>query len=64
MTPDQQWQSNMRFLDRAIDRGDRIVLATHVEDVRPGSFLEREIQYLQTNGYAVSKDGHQLLPAR
>ncbi len=57
MSPDEQWLRNQRFLDRAIERGDEISLATPVDRVRPGSFYERELQYLGKHGYVPSEDG-------
>jgi hypothetical protein len=62
MTENQQWSANQRFLDRAIERGQSFRLATSIENVRPGSFFERELQYLQSWGYTLSSDGSMLLP--
>jgi RHS repeat-associated protein len=62
MTENQQWSANQRFLDRAIQRGQSFRLATSIENVRPGSFFERELQYLQSWGYTLSSDGSMLLP--
>ena len=46
-----RWAINRLFLDLAIARGDRIVLSTPLSEVRPGSYLEREIAYLFSLGY-------------
>jgi len=62
MTPAEQWAANQRFLDRAIRRGDDIVLATPARQARPGSFFARELEYLASKGYTVSPDGLRLVP--
>jgi hypothetical protein len=51
MTDAERWAANKQFLDEALARGDRIVLATALDAVRPGTFLEREITYLKELGY-------------
>jgi len=61
MTPEQQWGANQKFLDRAIARGSNVQLATPANAAREGSFYERELQYMQTNGYTVGPDGISLL---
>lgn len=61
MLPDERWAANARFLDRLIGRGDDVVLATPLDRVRPGSTLEREIEYLLGRGYVISEDGWRLL---
>lgn len=48
---DGRWQMNRDFLDDAIRRGSVFVLSTPPLDVREGSWLDREIQYLFDNGY-------------
>jgi RHS repeat-associated protein len=62
MTAAEQWAANVKFLDRTIRRGDEILLATPLEQVRTGSWLEREIKYLLEKGYQVSPDGTKLIP--
>lgn len=62
MTESQRWTANAKFLDRTISRGDSITLATGINDVRPGSYYEREINYMISKGYRVSADGFRLLP--
>jgi hypothetical protein len=61
MTPDEQWAANQRFLDRTISRGDDIQLATPIHRVRPGSFYERELQYLGSRGYRPNQGGDRLM---
>src|SRR2546421_7438832 len=62
MSPEEQWISIQRFLDRAMERGSEIRLATPLDAIRPGSFLEREVQYLFKNGFVPSADGTMLVP--
>lgn len=57
MTPAQQWEANQKFLDRMILRGDNIRLATPLNQVKPGSFYQKELNYLFDKGYKVSSDG-------
>lgn len=61
MSPTEQWVRNQRFLDRAIRQRSEIRLATPVDLARPGSFFERELQYLFKHGYAPSTDGSMLV---
>jgi RHS repeat-associated protein len=61
MTPDQQWGANQKFLDRMIKRGDNIRLATPIDKVKPGSFYEKELNYMMDKGYKVSEDGTSLI---
>ncbi len=61
MTEAEIWAANKKFLDRTIKRGDRIRLATHYDEVRKGSYLEKELEYLTSKGYKVSDDGWWLI---
>lgn len=61
MTPSEQWAANQTFLDRAISRGSEFILATPIDQVRPGSFLQKEIEYLISQGYELSSDGTKLM---
>jgi hypothetical protein len=61
MTPEEQWTANQKFLDRAIARGSDISLATPADAAREGSFFERELQYLESQGYKVSSDGRSMI---
>jgi RHS repeat-associated protein len=60
MSTTEQWAANQRFLDRAISRSSDIRLATPASRAREGSYFERELQYLQSNGYTVAPDGMSL----
>jgi Bacterial TSP3 repeat len=64
MTPDEQWAANRRFLDRTIARGDEIILATPVKNVPATSAFAKELRYMRSKGYRVSKDGKKLLPPK
>ncbi len=61
MSPTEQWAANQKFLDRAIARGSNIQLATPANAAREGSYFERELQYMQSQGYTVSPDGMSLI---
>jgi RHS repeat-associated protein len=62
MSSAEQWAANQKFLDRMIARGDDIILATPLDKVKPGSFFERELQYLQSKGFKPSADGTRMIP--
>ncbi|MCD7971641.1 MAG: hypothetical protein LUG18_03085 [Candidatus Azobacteroides sp.] len=57
MSPSEQWAANLKFLDRMILRGDNIRLATPLKQVKPGSFYQKELNYLFEKGYHISSDG-------
>lgn len=63
MSPPERWAANQRFLDRAIRRGDDIILATPLEQVHigQGTYYEKELDYLLDRGYVVSSDGRHLV---
>lgn len=61
MTAGEQWIANSKFLDRMISRGDNIRLATPLNQVKPGSFFERELNYLFGKGYKVGSGGTTLV---
>ena len=63
-TKAQQEGANLRFLDRTIARGDRIVLATPISQAGDG-FYKFELNYLFSRGYRVGTDGsHLVRPGR
>lgn len=62
--PEKIWEANQKFLDRLIRRGDVVDLATPLNKVKPGSYFERELQYLFDKGYSLAKKGNQLLPPK
>ena len=45
------WTLNERFLKVITDRGDKILLNVPKNKIRPGSYLEKEITYLEEQGY-------------
>lgn len=57
MTDEEIWEANKKFLDRMIRRGDKIRLATPIENVKPGSYFQKELNYLFEKGYSLSPDG-------
>lgn len=61
MTVSEQWTANQKFLDRAIAKGTEFNLATPLNKVRPGSYLQKEIEYLISQGYKLSSDGAKLI---
>lgn len=61
MNPSEQWSANQKFLDRAIAEGSEFNLATPIDKVRPDSFLQKEINYLMSQGYKLSSDGTKLV---
>jgi hypothetical protein len=46
-----RWWAEALFLDTRIAVGDRVLLSVPKGDIRPASYLSREIQYLTSNGY-------------
>lgn len=62
MTAAEQRGANVKFLDRAIGRGDRIILSNPVKDINKvsGAF-RKELDYLIDKGYRLSKDGTQMV---
>ena len=62
LSPAQRTALNRRFLDQAIARGDKIMLATPCTKVRPGSAFAWELEYLSEHGYTLSENGTEMLP--
>jgi len=62
MTDAERWNANQKFLDRLIKRGDEVILSTPANQARRGSFFERELKYLQNQGYKLVDDGTRLVP--
>jgi hypothetical protein len=61
MTETERWAANQNFLDRMISRGDNVMLATPINQVKPGSYYQRELNYLFDKGYKVSPNGLYLI---
>jgi RHS repeat-associated protein len=57
MSSTAQWAANKQFLDDGIREGAEFVMATRRADVRAGSMLAREVQYLSSNGYKWAENG-------
>jgi hypothetical protein len=52
LSPAQRWAANTNFLNRVTARGDRILLSLPKNQIRPGSYLEMEVNYLvKERGY-------------
>lgn len=61
MTEAERWAANVKFLDRMIQRGDDIILATSFNKARANSYFARELKYLLEKGYKPSADGMRLI---
>ena len=62
MSPAEQWAANQKFLDRAILRGDDILLSNPVKNINDvsGAFRQ-ELDYLINKGYKLNFDGTKML---
>ena len=62
MSAAEQWAANVKFLDRAIGRGDQILLSNPVKNINDvsGTF-RKELDYLIKKGYRLSEDGTQMI---
>jgi hypothetical protein len=58
----ERWGANQKFLDRLIQRGDEVILTTPVGKISPGTYLEREVDYLLGKGYQAVDNGSRLVP--
>ncbi|MEH6305236.1 DUF6443 domain-containing protein [Olivibacter sp. CPCC 100613] len=62
MSPAEQWAANVKFLDRTIARGDKIILSNPVKDInKVGGYLRKELDYLMNKGYKLNSSGTQLI---
>lgn len=63
LTQEEWWIINKEFLDKAVLRGDRIVLSQKVTDInKVNGFLKRELDYLiNEKNYRLSANGRELL---
>ncbi len=62
MSAVEQWAANRKFLDRAIARGDQILLSDPISDLsKVTGSLRKEIDYLISKGYKLSEDGKELI---
>ena len=62
MNKAEQWAANVKYLDRVIARGDKIILSERVTDINKitGDF-RKELDYLISKGYKLSSDGLQMI---
>lgn len=58
MSATEQWAANVKFLDRAILRGDNFILSNAVKDINKvtGAF-RKELDYLIDKGYKLNEAG-------
>ena len=61
MSETERWAANQKFIDRMISRGDDILLATPLDQVKPNTYFVRELEYLGSRGYVPSVDGTWLI---
>lgn len=61
MTPDQQWAANRKFLDRAIAKGDEIILSNSGHAAQRGTVFFKEVQYMKSQGFRLSEDGLRMM---
>ena len=57
----EQWAANQKFLDRAIARGDEIILSNPFPPSKAGTALQKEVEYLLEKGYELVDDGMRLI---
>ncbi|HRT29095.1 MAG TPA: hypothetical protein P5527_04825 [Kiritimatiellia bacterium] len=62
MSKAEQWAANKKFLDRAISRGDDIILSNPVKDIDKvtGAFRQ-ELDYLVEQGFHLNADGTRMI---
>ncbi len=62
MSEPEQWAANVKFLDRAINQGNAIILSNKVTDISKvtGAF-RKELDYLISKGYKLSSNGLQMI---
>jgi RHS repeat-associated protein len=61
LTEEERWAANVRFLNRAIARGDRIILSNSAFEAKAGTYFYRELQYLYSKGFKAVADGMALI---
>ncbi|MBN2655259.1 MAG: hypothetical protein JXR79_09155 [Nitrospirae bacterium] len=58
MSDNDRWAANQKFLDKAISRGDEILLSTKVKNIdNVTGYFRKELDYLIEKGYRFSADG-------
>jgi hypothetical protein len=58
---EQQWAANRKALDRALTKGDKIILSNPINVQTNTGVFKREIEYLKQKGYEVSPDGLEMI---
>ena len=62
MTSAQQWEANVKFLDRAIARGDKFLLSNPVKNISETTgYFRKELEYLVEKGYKLIDNGTKLV---
>jgi RHS repeat-associated protein len=61
MSKAAQWAANKQFLDDGIDAGAEFVMSTRRADIRAGSDLAKEVNYLLNKGYQWADNGLSLI---
>jgi hypothetical protein len=61
MSDAEKWTANQKFLDRAIEKGNEIILASPVSEAEAGTFFRKEIDYLISQGYRFAEDGSKMI---
>ena len=61
MTDAEKWTANKKFLDRAINRGDDIMLSTPFDPEKTTGYFRKEVDYLMSQGYKLNEDGTRLI---
>jgi hypothetical protein len=62
MSPEEQWRANVKFLDRGIAKGEEFKLATPADEIRPGSSLAKEVNFILERGYEFNAAKTALIP--
>jgi hypothetical protein len=57
MKPAEQWAANKAFLDREIANGSAFRLASPTSAATKGTPYAKELAYLRSQGYRLTKDG-------
>lgn len=65
MSDAEKWSSNKKFLDRAIKRGNEIILSNPVKNINKAKgYFRKELDYLIEKGYRLSDDGSRMVRQR
>lgn len=62
MTDAERLAANVAFLDQGIAEGAEFVLSVRATEIKRGTTLAREVQYLLDHGYKFADDEKSLIP--